>query len=35
LGRDADAREIYEQIVAGEWANGLQGYVEQAKGALE
>lgn len=35
MGRKADAREIYEQIVAGEWANGLQGYVEQANEALQ
>ena len=34
MDRHAEARQLFQQIVDGEWANGLQGYVEQAKAAL-
>ena len=34
MGRKEEARQLYQQIVDGEWANGLQGYVTSAKEAL-
>jgi cytochrome c-type biogenesis protein CcmH/NrfG len=34
LDRNAEARELFQQIVDGKWATGLQGYVDQARNAL-
>ena len=35
MGRRDDARGLYQQIIQGKWAPGLQGYVDQAKKRLE
>lgn len=35
LGRNTEARKLYQQIIDGRWAPGLQGYVNQAKSALK
>ncbi len=35
LDRKADARQLYQQVVDGKWPPGRQGYVEQAKKALQ
>jgi hypothetical protein len=35
LGRKAEARQLYRQVLDGKWPPGRQGYVEQAKKALQ
>ena len=34
MGRNKDANELFQQIVDGKWAPGLQGYAKQAKSEL-
>ena len=34
LGRHKESDEVYRKVIAGQWAPGLQGYVNQAKNAL-
>jgi hypothetical protein len=35
LDRKGEARELYQQIISGQWPPGRQGYVEQAKKAIK
>ena len=34
MGRKAEADAMYRQVVTGNWAAGLQSYVERARGEL-
>jgi len=35
MGRGREARKLYQQVINGDWAPGLQGYVNQAREALK
>ena len=35
MGRKDDADRVFQQIIDGKWAAGLQGYIGRAKKAME